>query len=278
MRWPWPHRVDGASGQRSNVCSLAANRGFRETLRFDSGRAEWAGRLFSPATHPSFMTEIHVSGAQGIALDAKCVSLLDQSAIDAAANRLGVVLQTSPAPFRAALVLRHAEAALAAGESKIAARCLTKVPPIAESRLFLDAAELAGRAHEPYRARQFDESAFAHGATLTARDQLVRAQARLAHAERMRQPLGGNGSWARHLKELKLAALDFHALASSDCSNEPRSQAWAGVARVLRLQKASGAEVELALAQAAYWAASSTSATTTGPSAGRASTDRRRER
>lgn len=164
-------------------------------------------------------------------------------------------------------MLRHAEAASAAGQAELAARYQRKMPAkVVTKRQLLDATALASRLHEPHRSLDFREVVLARVATLDARDRPVRAQARLANAELARHPRGRNGSWARRLDELKVASFELQALASSDASNELRSTPWRGLARVLRLQRASDADVELALAQAAELDASAEDPSTQGVS------------
>lgn len=154
------------------------------------------------------------------------------------------------AAFAPALLLL-AQACHTAGRTASAAGWLRRLANAAPNAHDLEGARLALELKRPQVAGLLFEKADKHR-QLAAGDRLLLARASLMAAEQLRQPLGRHGAWSQHEELLQKAAQHFEALTQiSEANPAEQLEAWTGLARVLRLQRADVARVELALARAA---------------------------
>lgn len=183
--------------------------------------------------------------------EAEVRALLEQGRLDAADQLCSKLAKRGVSAALAPAMLMLAQACHAAGRQAVAAAWLRRMANAAPNAQDLEAARLALALERPQVASLLFEKADKHRA-LAATDRLHMAQATLKAAELLRLPHGRHGAWAQHEEMLQKAERLFEAMVKAgEATVAEKAEAWTGLARALRLQRADAARIELALASAA---------------------------
>lgn len=178
-------------------------------------------------------------------------TLLEQGRLDAAEQMCVKLTRAGVSAALAPALLSLAKACRDASRVPAAVAWLKRLSIAAPNVHNLEAAQLALHLDRPQLASLLFEKAD-KCRSLSIEDSLCMAQAILRASELLRQPHGRQGAWAQHEDYLRKATALFRSLSGNEAlPPQSQAQAWTGLARALRLQRADPRQIEAALARAA---------------------------